>query len=594
MEQQVAAIDRYAAGAIRKVISVDRVRTIDCPRVLPLVGDTSLIEGLTENDPDNPLYSGAAAVLVAIRARCTDANSDDVAALTQRLNDEKTGQAQRGLTPDEKAAVLKDVIRGLQQKVRNYIAVVDRHPDDVNPEHLYWALYHLGRSVHDSGQSSLAIELYKRAFAILVATPSMDQVVRRQIDTELSLTEVFSSEQRYAEMDEADQATIGLIDRLPEVDPPDRATKAEFRAIVYDFQGRSKLRRRDAALTANDPDLAKREADASVEDYEKALAAALDAQKALPEKIWTEERVSLANQKLGETLAKLGLTERAEAAYVREVASRRELLFADPYEALSKNYDDTQSRINVMTALRRLGSVQLTREKLGDATTSLERCEREGIILVDRDNRPASREALGLCRVDLAESQVTRRKKADQGEAAIVTAAQTYLRAGDDLIRASDDPVLTDAPTRAGSALKSAVLLWEEIDRLPNARAAATKRVDFARKIYRRQPNGDLKAGLAGALQSRAWLNLLTWQWSQAETDSREAMDLAPDDLWILTNLAHALMLQGRFAEAQPLYRRVLDSRDDKLIAATRQDFLDLAKYGITAADFDTAKAMFA
>lgn len=596
MEQQVAVVDRYAAGAIRKVISVDQVRVIDCPSVLPLVGDTSLIEGLTENDPDNPRYAGAAAVLVAIRTRCTTRQSDDVKALTKRLNDEKIDRGQASLTPAETAAILKDVISGLQRKVRAYIAVVDRHPDDVNPEHLYWALYHLGRSVQDSGENDATIELYERALSILVATPGMDQVVRRQIDTELNLTEVFSSQQRYPDMDQASQTMLGLIDRLPGADAPDLATKAEFRAIVYDFLGRSKVRRRQAAVTANDPEGAKREGAASVEDYEKALAASLDAQKALPEKIWTEQLVSSSNQKLGETLAWLGLTERAEAAYVREVASRRELLFRDLYEALNRSYaGDTQYRIDLLTAIRRLASLQLSRGELAGVTISLDRCVREGAILVDRDNRPASRQALGLCRIDLAEFQGSRRKTVKDFEGATTTAAQTYLSAADDLIRASDDPALTDAPSKAASALRSALLLWEEIERLPDAMAASDRRVDFVRKIYRRQPSDDnLKARLAGALQSRAWIALLSGRTADAEAASREAVGLAPTDLWILSNLAHTLMLEGRFAEAQPLYRRILDSKDEQLLAAVRQDFLDLAKHGAMAPDFEAAKAMFA
>jgi hypothetical protein len=59
---------------------------------------------------------------------------------------------------------------------------------------------------------------------------------------------------------------------------------------------------------------------------------------------------------------------------------------------------------------------------------------------------------------------------------------------------------------------------------------------------------------LANSLGAFSFASVLAENFSQAESASREAIVIAPGEIWIETNLAHALMLQGKLGDADAVY----------------------------------------
>jgi hypothetical protein len=97
------------------------------------------------------------------------------------------------------------------------------------------------------------------------------------------------------------------------------------------------------------------------------------------------------------------------------------------------------------------------------------------------------------------------------------------------------------------------------------------------------------KAGRATAseLGSVSWRALFARDYAKALSSADRALSIAPGELWIVMNRAHALMLVGRIKEARTLY---LAHKDERLANNANklwqqvvvEDFAELHKAGVT------------
>jgi tetratricopeptide (TPR) repeat protein len=71
-----------------------------------------------------------------------------------------------------------------------------------------------------------------------------------------------------------------------------------------------------------------------------------------------------------------------------------------------------------------------------------------------------------------------------------------------------------------------------------------------------------------------AWYALHTRQAKTAEEYARQAIEIDPSALWVNTNLAHALLLQRRYGEAEELYRSLKKSPYEQDTSKTYADIL--------------------
>ncbi|MEM6806525.1 MAG: hypothetical protein AAF696_34315, partial [Bacteroidota bacterium] len=84
------------------------------------------------------------------------------------------------------------------------------------------------------------------------------------------------------------------------------------------------------------------------------------------------------------------------------------------------------------------------------------------------------------------------------------------------------------------------------------------------------------KTQLSKALNSKAWYGFFLQRFAQNEVDIREAMALTVENKYLATNLAPALLLQGKFKEAEREYLNYKDQAFGEQKLATYKDaFLD-------------------
>jgi len=64
-------------------------------------------------------------------------------------------------------------------------------------------------------------------------------------------------------------------------------------------------------------------------------------------------------------------------------------------------------------------------------------------------------------------------------------------------------------------------------------------------------------SAVARTLGTLSWNYLFIKDYSQSEESARKALEFDPEQTWVKTNLAHALLFQNRFSEAEKIYREL-------------------------------------
>ena len=93
-----------------------------------------------------------------------------------------------------------------------------------------------------------------------------------------------------------------------------------------------------------------------------------------------------------------------------------------------------------------------------------------------------------------------------------------------------------------------------------------------------------------------AYESILARDFSTALAAADQAISLTPDQIWLYTNRAHALMFVGRTEEARALYLRVRGQKmsDGKpWVAAILGDFAEFRKAGLTSPLMDEINTLF-
>ena len=94
------------------------------------------------------------------------------------------------------------------------------------------------------------------------------------------------------------------------------------------------------------------------------------------------------------------------------------------------------------------------------------------------------------------------------------------------------------------------------------------------REKWKRIP--EYEAQLSQSLNSKAWHGFFLGEFSQVEADIREALALKTENKYLLTSLAPALLLQGKFEAAQKAYFQYKDQEfGEQGLNTYRDAFLD-------------------
>jgi tetratricopeptide (TPR) repeat protein len=358
--------------------------------------------------------------------------------------------------------------------------------------------------------------------------------------------------------------------------------------------------------------------------YHRAIAIREQLAKAHPANTMWENDLSVAFDKIGNVLKAQGNLPEALKAYGEGAAIAGRLARVDPGNAGWQR--------ELATAGERIGDVLMAQGNLPEALKSyrdgLAICER--LVRADPGNTmwqhdiSASRQNVGdvlLATGDLADALKSYRE-------ALATRARL---AGTDPTNALWQRDLAVAYSKIGNVLKAQGNLPEALKSFRSLRAIADRQaranpgnaewqrglsesydrvgdvlaaqgdLTNALKSYRdsltirlrlvsidssnAQWRADLKL-VIGRIGGLAYSFLLARDFTDALAAADQALSLAPEERWLYTNRAHALMFLGRSDEARALYlkyRDVKDVQDGKpWTTVILQDFADLRKKGLT------------
>jgi tetratricopeptide (TPR) repeat protein len=235
----------------------------------------------------------------------------------------------------------------------------------------------------------------------------------------------------------------------------------------------------------------------SIAAYKESLAIRTRLADAEPSKASRHSAVAFTDEKLGEAVLAAGATAEA-LGYARDaVAVRRKVLQLE---------NTAQRQRDLVYALRLLGNVQKANKNYVESADAY----REVAVI---------RKALAA-----AEPDDTSKQR--------------------DLASAYND--LAMALAAAGKD-NDAVAQFREALGVREGLAARSEREEIDAK-------GAAGAATASAMGSLAWYALFAREFDQALRSSQRGAALAPDLVWIRTNLAHALMFLGRADEARAIF----------------------------------------
>jgi tetratricopeptide (TPR) repeat protein len=294
--------------------------------------------------------------------------------------------------------------------------------------------------------------------------------------------------------------------------------------------------------------------------------------------------VSVSLSKLGDVKLWAGDQAGALAAYQESLDILRKLAAQDQGNA--------QAQRDVSVSLEGLGDVKL---QAGDQPGALAAYQEDLDItrkLAAQD--PGNAQAQRDLSVSLSNLGVVKRQAGNQ--AGTLAAFQESVDIARKLV--AQDPGNAQAQRDMRVSLNNLGDTKLRVGDQAGALAAYQEDLDIARKLAAQdQGNARAQSDLANALGRTAYATLLAKGYAKSLALSDEAIAIAPDQLWLYTNRAHALMLLGRTDEARAIYleyRSKMEQDGKPWEHAITGDFAALRAEGITNPLMDEIEADFA
>ena len=337
-----------------------------------------------------------------------------------------------------------------------------------------------------------------------------------------------------------------------------------------------------------------------------------------------ENYVALTQANLGNVYKRKGQYHRAETAYLESLSTRKRLattneikytpLIAQTQVNLGNLYEIEHEVVKAETAFQEAMEIyrRLTKsnpkEFEADLATALNNL---GILYFDEDKYAAAETAYQEAMAIYSRLMKTN----PAGYEPMIVAAKFNLAA---LFKYQKDyaralPFFQDvaeicgrlATTNPGAykpklgqtLLDLAEIYGDLIDTMRTAeeKIAGQQRViavlEKACALYKN--NMEIVGQLSDAYGNLAWFQLLARRYNEAEQSARKGLTTDDTRIWIKTNLAHALLLQGRFDEAMAIYTVIKPLKNDKNKSFARiclEDLEEFEKAGIKSPDIDKVK----
>ena len=101
----------------------------------------------------------------------------------------------------------------------------------------------------------------------------------------------------------------------------------------------------------------------------------------------------------------------------------------------------------------------------------------------------------------------------------------------------------------------------QDLDRFADAADATRRRIEIRRRMRLDDDDTTTRADLADSYGSLSWVLVLDRRPEESRAAALEGLKVDASQLWIRTNLAHALLFLGRYKEAEAIYLKYKDLR---------------------------------
>jgi len=124
--------------------------------------------------------------------------------------------------------------------------------------------------------------------------------------------------------------------------------------------------------------------------------------------------------------------------------------------------------------------------------------------------------------------------------------------------------------------LNSLAILYSRTQRFTESEAMYKEALVIYRRLAQTNPKV-YNSELASSLGSCSFFLIFTRKYAESEQYAREGFAVDSTQHWIATNLAHALLFQGKYAEAEKIYREYKSELKDSFL----DDFRQFAEAGV-------------
>jgi tetratricopeptide (TPR) repeat protein len=303
--------------------------------------------------------------------------------------------------------------------------------------------------------------------------------------------------------------------------------------------------------------------------------------------LWQSE-LSVEYQRVGEVLVAQGKLDDALKAFQDNLAITGRLATADP--------GNTKWQRGLSTSDNKIGDVLIAQRKpddalkaYGDALAIIER-----LVATDPSNTLWQRD-LSYSYREIGYVQTLQGKLDDAFKAFSASLTIRERLAATDPSNAEWQYDLFSSHENIGSVLALQGKLDDALKGFRDALAIAERLAAAEPSNTRLQQDLRIVIGKIGGI---AYNFLLAHDFAQALAAADQAISLTPDQIWLYTNRAHALMFLGRVDAARALYLKYqgqkLPEQDGKSWqTAVLEDFADLRKVGLTNPLMDEVEKLF-
>ncbi len=422
------------------------------------------------------------------------------------------------------------------------------------------SLEELGNVKLDTGAGAGALAVLQESLAIrrkLTAADPGDALAQRDVSVSLANIGDVKLQAGDGARALADyQETLAIQHKLAAADPGDANAQRDVSASLQRLGG-VKLRTGDGA--------------GALAAYQESLSIERKLAAVDPGDAQAQRQVSVSLFGLGDVKLRTGDGSGALSAYQESLAISRKLAAADP--------SDAQAQRDMLRGFGRLGHMKL---QTGDAAGALAAYQ-EGFDIARK--LAATDPSDATAQLDVSESlnRIGDMKRRAGDGAGALAAYQESL----DIQRklAATNPRDTRVQRDVSESLAGLGDVKRQTGDGAGALAAYQESLEIRRKLAAADPgDAEAHADLVDALGGAAFAAVLVGQAQDALSFADEAVALAPDELWLYTNSALALMLLGRTGEARALY---LAHRGQSLAdgqsweEAVKGDFDALRKRGV-------------